>query len=154
LYTSVPFASHPGDSFTILTSTDGITGTFAGLPDGKNFSVGGTPMQIHYTGTSVVLTHRPQFLPPVTYAAGRNPSLLATGDFRGKGVKDLVTANFFDGTVNVLLGNGDGTFQAAVSYDTTSNPESVAVGDFNGDRKLDLVTTNINTGIPTLSVFL
>src|SRR5262249_22316687 len=104
LFTSVLFASRPGDTFTILTSTDGITGTFAGLRDGANFGVDGKPMQIHYTGTSVVLTHRPQFLPPVLYAAGRDPTLVATGDLRGNGVKDLVTANYNAGTVNVLLG--------------------------------------------------
>src|SRR5262249_16215721 len=99
LHASVTFNSHPGDSFTILTSTDGITGTFAGLADRTNFGLNGTPMQIHYTGTSVVLTHRPQFAPPVPYAAGRLPSLVATGDFRGNGVKDLVTANYYERTV-------------------------------------------------------
>jgi hypothetical protein len=40
--------------------------------------------------------------------------------------------------VSVLLGNGDGTFQAAVNYGTGSFPYSVAVGDFNGDGRLDL----------------
>jgi hypothetical protein len=146
LYASVTFNSHPGDSFTILTSTDGITGTFAGLPDGTNFGLNGTPMQIHYTGTSVVLTHRPQFAPPVPYAAGRLPSLVARGDFRGNGVKDLVTANYYERTVNVLLGNGDGTFQAAVRYAVSGLPISLTVGDFNGDGALDLVTLDLNAG--------
>jgi len=39
--------------------------------------------------------------------------------------------------VSVLLGNGDGTFQAAVNYGAGSDPVSVAVGDFNGDGKPD-----------------
>jgi hypothetical protein len=38
----------------------------------------------------------------------------------------------------VLLGNGDGTFQAARSFAAGSRPISVAVGDFNGDGLLDL----------------
>jgi hypothetical protein len=40
------------------------------------------------------------------------------------------------------LGNGDGTFRAAVNYDVGSLPSSAAVGDFNGDGKLDVAVTN------------
>ncbi len=42
----------------------------------------------------------------------------------------------------MLLGNGDGTFSAAVNYNTGATPVSVAVGDFNGDRQSDLVAAN------------
>ena len=44
----------------------------------------------------------------------------------------------------MLLGNGDGTFQAAQNF-ATANPTfvgHVAVADFNGDGKPDLVTAN------------
>ncbi len=41
-----------------------------------------------------------------------------------------------------LLGNGDGTFQAAANYATGSDPISVGVGDFNGDGKPDLAVAN------------
>ena len=44
--------------------------------------------------------------------------------------------------MSVLLGNGDGTFQAHVDYGAVAYPYSVAVGDFNGDGKLDLATAN------------
>jgi hypothetical protein len=46
--------------------------------------------------------------------------------------------------VGVLLGNGNGTFQAAVAYDSggEDNAHSVAVADVNGDSKLDLLVTN------------
>jgi hypothetical protein len=40
----------------------------------------------------------------------------------------------------VILGNGDGSFQAAQNYYAVGFPESIAVGDFNDDGKLDLVT--------------
>ena len=44
-----------------------------------------------------------------------------------------------DGTVSVLLNNGDGTFQTQVVTDPTTNaPGVVAVGDFNGDGKADI----------------
>jgi hypothetical protein len=68
------------------------------------------------------------------------------GDFNRDGHVDLVVANnginvaggWLPGTVSVLLGNGDGTFQTHVDYATGTGPNSVAVGDFNGDSKLDV----------------
>ena len=49
-----------------------------------------------------------------------------------------VYANASLGTVSVLLGNGDGSFQAARFFGGVGNPYSVAVGDFNGDGLPDL----------------
>jgi len=40
--------------------------------------------------------------------------------------------------VSVLLGNGDGSFQAAVNYAVGNFPSSVAVGDFRHNGTLDL----------------
>jgi hypothetical protein len=84
------------------------------------------------------------FRAPVSYAAGRIPSSLAVGRLRGKQFPlDLVVANnTFPGTVQVLLGNGDGTFAPPVSYAAGFPAVSVAVGDFDGDGKPDLVVTN------------
>jgi hypothetical protein len=47
------------------------------------------------------------------------------------------------GFVEVILGNGDGTFQKGVSYPSGSQPASIAVGDFNGDGLLDVATSNL-----------
>src|SRR5439155_5858695 len=60
--------------------------------------------------------------------------------------------NINSSTVSVLLGNGDGSFQAHMDYAAGSYPSSVVLGDFNKDGKLDLVTTNVNSN--TVSVFL
>lgn len=54
--------------------------------------------------------------------------------------------------VSVLLGNSDGTFQAARSFPAGSGPVSVAVGDFDGDGRLDLVVSNVNSN--TVSVLI
>ena len=43
---------------------------------------------------------------------------------------------------SVLLGNGNGTFQAKQDFGTGNAPTSVAVADFNGDGKSDLVTAD------------
>ena len=65
------------------------------------------------------------------------------------GKLDIVVANSStsttvdNGNVGVLLGNGDGTFQAAVAYPSGAfGAASVAVADVNGDGKLDLVVAN------------
>ena len=44
--------------------------------------------------------------------------------------------------MSVLLGNGDGSFQAAVSFAAGDAPISVAVADLDGDSVPDLVTAN------------
>jgi hypothetical protein len=80
----------------------------------------------------------------VAISAGGNASYsVAVGDVNGDGKADLVVANVSSNTVTVLLGNGDGTFQAALSYSSGGvNPSAIALGDVNGDGKLDVVVTN------------
>jgi hypothetical protein len=66
---------------------------------------------------------------------------IAVGDFNGDGNLDIVTVGDNSGqTVSVLLGNGNGTFQAPVSYTVVGAPNSVAVGDFNNDGKMDIAS--------------
>src|SRR5207253_3195115 len=49
---------------------------------------------------------------------GGGPWSIAVGDFNGDGKLDLAVATYITdlGTISVLLGKGDGTFQPAVSY--------------------------------------
>jgi hypothetical protein len=83
----------------------------------------------------------PAFLAPVDYAVGVSPNAVKAGDFNGDGIQDLATANVSSGSVSVLLGNPDGTFQPArSSYAGDGLISSFAVGDFNEDGKLDLAT--------------
>jgi hypothetical protein len=82
--------------------------------------------------------------PSYTVGSGlhSSPFAVAVADFNRDGISDLVTANYNSDNVSVLLGNGDGTFQAATNYDTDLNAVSVAVGDFNGDGFPDLAAAN------------
>ena len=84
------------------------------------------------------------FKPAVNYDSGLQPISVVTADFNGDGNPDLAVADSGSSSNNVaiLLGNGDGTFQAPKFYSTPSAPTFVAVGDFNNDHKLDLVLTD------------
>jgi hypothetical protein len=68
---------------------------------------------------------------------------IAAGDLNRDGFLDLALANYSDegsgSDVTVLLGKGDGTFQAPKLYDDTYlHQASVIVADFNGDAIPDL----------------
>ncbi|MGB7601904.1 MAG: FG-GAP-like repeat-containing protein [Candidatus Sulfotelmatobacter sp.] len=90
------------------------------------------------------------FLPAVAYGAGGSDTFsVALADINGDGKLDLLVANACNtnscnnGSVGVLLGNGDGTFQAATAYSSAGlYADAIAVGDINGDGKPDLVVTN------------
>jgi hypothetical protein len=68
---------------------------------------------------------------------------LAVGDFDADGKPDLVIHNY--NSLSVLLGNGDGTFQAAKNI-SGDGFASVTVGDINADGKLDLVAALYPSG--------
>ena len=72
------------------------------------------------------------FIAPV----GNSPRSVIHGDFNGDGILDIALANINSNTISVLLGNGDGSYHAAVTYATGASPYAIARGDFNGDATL------------------
>jgi FG-GAP-like repeat len=78
-----------------------------------------------------------------TFATGSDPHTPVLADVNGDGKLDLVVANDGGGTVGVLLGNGNGTFQAQQTY-TAPSPYDLTVGDVNGDGKPDIVVGSFN----------
>lgn len=85
-----------------------------------------------------------QFLPAVHYATGANPLALAVADVNGDLRPDIVTANYDDDTVSVLLQNATvaGTFDAAASIPVGNGPRALVVADLNGDGRLDIAAAN------------
>jgi len=92
---------------------------------------------------------------PIRLPFAFGPGTLAIGDFSGNGKVDLAT-NYASNAVNVLLGNGDGTFTQATGspitipnppWDTATNVilSSLGVGDFDNSGHLGLVATDVDT---------
>ncbi len=77
------------------------------------------------------------------------PREIAVGDLNRDNVLDLVVANAVlssrSGDASVLLGNGDGSFQAPQHFAVGDNPVSVVLGDLNGDRVLDMAVANVGS---------
>jgi len=83
---------------------------------------------------------------------------VATGDFNGDGKLDVVNVDS-GSRLNVMLGNGDGTFQTPISIDIAMANifyDAITVGDFDGDHLLDVAlwATNSTTGNSEVHIFL
>jgi len=96
------------------------------------------------------------FAVQTTFSTGANsaPNAVAVGDFNNDTRLDIAVANFDGNNVGVLLGNGDGTFQAQMifSFGAGSAPISLAVGDFNNDTRLDIAVANFGSNTVGVSL--
>ena len=86
------------------------------------------------------------FLPAAFYSTGSSssPYGITAADFNGDGKLDLAATGINSGDVAVLLGNGDGTFQAAAFNAVGINPTGIAAADFTGNGKIDLAVADSN----------
>jgi hypothetical protein len=90
------------------------------------------------------------FTQSAVYPAPQNfrPSSPILADFNGDGKLDLAIIDQLQNSVDVMLGNGDGTFQSQPSHSIGSGGGCFALaGDFNRDGKQDLIA--IGCGEPS-----
>src|SRR6266702_2460411 len=77
-----------------------------------------------------------------TYAVGKNPTSVVSGDINGDGLADVITTNIGSDSLTILLGNGDGSFRDPMTLRVPEQPRAVILHDLNGDGLLDLAVAN------------
>ena len=117
-----------------------------GKPDMAVVNAYGSSVSIFLNSGSGTFPSRQDF------ATGFLPYSVAVGDFNKDGHLDLATVECGKssncapdtgvGSVSILLGNGDGTFQAHVDSDVGVQPVSVTAADLDGDGFVDLIVAN------------
>jgi hypothetical protein len=113
---SVAVADINGDGYAdiVAVTATGLTSVYLGSGGG------GFAAPLNY-GTAAVY--------PTRFAIG-------VGDFNGDGKPDLAVVGY--GSLNILPGNGDGTFQSAIVTPISAFALSIAITDLNGDGKTDV----------------
>lgn len=85
------------------------------------------------------------------------PGIVAA-DFNGDHKMDIAVVNPNRQSVDVLIGNGDGTFGRGPTLHLPDVPFAIVAADFNGDGKIDLAVTSVQSPDYTkpgkISVFL
>lgn len=84
------------------------------------------------------------FATPVLYGGAISVLWTVVADFNRDGIADLGLA-ISGGTVGVMLGNGNGTFQSAVTTSVTQGV-AIAAGNLNGDDNPDLAVATSGVG--------
>jgi hypothetical protein len=68
----------------------------------------------------------------------RSPESVVLADFNDDHQLDIATANLLGDTVSILLGRGDGTFQAPALLRVTGGPIDIVAAELTGDGIVDL----------------
>jgi hypothetical protein len=153
-------ARFPGEIFPLTTSNTALAIAVGDLNDDGVPDVAGTSSDASppYQGYAEVVLGdgRGGFSAAAAFPVGRpysggsryvyDPIAIAIVELNGDGKPDLAVADFDDGEISVLLGDGTGGFSAATTFPIGGSPSSIASGDFDHDGKTDLAVTNRTTG--------
>jgi FG-GAP-like repeat/Dockerin type I domain len=67
---------------------------------------------------------------------------IASGDLNHDGITDLVTTGSRGSSVDVWIGNGDGSYQPPVSYQVGAQPQGLFLADLDKDGNLDITAAD------------
>ncbi len=141
------------DGATVLASGAGGTAVSVAVEQGQrvHFRVSGTPTNLTQNFTldfanlfDVSVSGKAALF----FGASGLPSGVSIADLNGDAIPDLVaSSDRFSDAINVLLGNGDGTFRAPRQFEVgaglgAGGTRDLAVADFNRDTIPDIVVAN------------
>ena len=151
---------YPFDGTTLAVYRGSSGGTFS---SGIQYAVGDTPTaalvgdfnrdgipDVAVTNASGILTVSlgvggGLYQGGVVYRVGGDPVAIRAGDFNGDGKPDLATVNLSDGSLSLLINNGDGTFQKPQRLAVGAGLKDAAFADLNGDGRTDIVVLRSTT---------
>ncbi|CAF1392403.1 unnamed protein product, partial [Adineta ricciae] len=129
LLTSLTVDDFNGDTYLDLAFIDNIFGNLNVLI-GNNSGAFAAPLIYKITTTD-------------------SPWGIVSDDFDNDGRKDLAVANYGSSTVDVFMGNGNGTFltQRKFPIGLVMLPMAIIAADFNSDTHIDLIVYGADAGI-------
>lgn len=132
-----------------LTSETQLQATLPASPRG----CGHAPIELRRPGGIAVRREGlfSYFLQSVKFSAGRalgtsvsaSTVYVATQDLNQDGIMDIVSTAYGSGGIDILLGNGDGTFQTSASPPTGSGPYYIAIADIDNNGSPDIAVANV-----------
>jgi fibronectin-binding autotransporter adhesin len=135
------FVSATGNTYTIVTTSGGVSGTFNGLPDSTAIPVNGRLLQVHYAATDVVLTDVGAPNSATTVTTSKNPTsfgepvvFTAAVAPNGSVVVATGTVTFVETTTNTSLGtiSLDGAGAAKLTVASLPVGNRTIVATYNG----------------------
>jgi hypothetical protein len=119
-----------------------------GLPDIVVTDANSNTVTILYNDPAHPGTFQPRV--GLVGTGGTEPLNVRLADLNGDGFLDIVTANYGNNTVGVLLNNGDGSFAPAHTYAASAGSfgaYALAVADFYGDGFPSVAVSNPGNGV-------
>ena len=116
--------------------------SFSEREDSKDMDMNAKPLELNgANGMGSIIRGNDEIIDSghTDFNVGGFPESVYLGDVDGDNDLDVVTANWDDDSVSVLLNNGDGEYRAKTDYTVGNRPRSMHLGDVDGLNGHDVV---------------